>query len=105
MSRPDAEAALLTGVYGSGKTAVVEEISSVLQERGISYAALDLDWLGWFDAGWDDEAAEHDMMLKNLRATVSNYLAADIGLFVLALSIETEQSWTPSGPSSRCHQR
>jgi hypothetical protein len=36
MSRPDAEAALLTGVYGSGKTAVVEETSSVLQERGIS---------------------------------------------------------------------
>ena len=29
------------------------------------------------------------MMLKNLRAIVSNYLAADIGLFVLALSIET----------------
>jgi len=29
-------------------------------------------------------------MLKNLQDVVGNYLAADIGLFVLALSIETQ---------------
>jgi hypothetical protein len=36
------------------------------------YAALDLDWLGWFDAGWDDDAAKHRMRLKNLESVVAN---------------------------------
>jgi len=58
MQPSGAKAVLLTGVYGSGKTAVAEEIASVLEEQGMAYAALDLDWLGWFDAGWDDDAAE-----------------------------------------------
>jgi adenylylsulfate kinase-like enzyme len=44
-----AEAVLLTGVYGSGKSTVVEEMASLLEERGAPYAALDLDWLAWFD--------------------------------------------------------
>jgi gluconate kinase len=90
MQPSGAKAVFLTGVYGSGKTAVAEEIASVLEERGMAYAALDLDWLGLFDTGWDDDAAEHRMMLKNLQDVVGNYLAADIGLFVLALSIETQ---------------
>ena len=81
---------LLTGVYGSGKTAVAEEIASVLEERGVPYAALDLDWLAWFDAGWSDDAAEHQMMLKNLEGVVGNYLGIDIAFFVLALSLEAQ---------------
>jgi energy-coupling factor transporter ATP-binding protein EcfA2 len=84
-----AEAVLLTGVYGSGKSTVVEEMASLLEERGTPYAAMDLDWLAWFDAGWDDDAAEFRMMLKNLEAVVDNYLAVDIASFILALSIET----------------
>ena len=58
MSR-SAQAVLLTGVYGSGKTAVAEEIGTLMEERGVPYAALDLDWLAWFDAGWDDDDAEY----------------------------------------------
>jgi hypothetical protein len=84
-----AEAVLLTGVYGAGKTAVAEEIGTVLEERGASYAALDLDWLAWFDAGWDDDEAEYRVMLRNLVGVVDNYLAAGIRRFVLALSVET----------------
>jgi hypothetical protein len=84
-----AEAVLLTGVYGAGKTAVVEEIGTVLEERDAPYAALDLDWLAWFDAGWDDDEAEFRMMLRNVEGVVGNYLAADIRRFVLALSIDT----------------
>lgn len=90
MTSPVAHAVLVTGVYGSGKTAVAEEIASVLEERGVAYAALDLDWLGWFDAGWDDDDAEHRLMLKNLEAVVGNYFAIDIRHFVLALSIESQ---------------
>ncbi len=41
--RSDPEAVLITGVYGSGKTSVVEEIADVLERRGVPYAALDLD--------------------------------------------------------------
>jgi len=82
-------AVLLTGLYGAGKTSVTEEIAEILQERALPYAALDLDWLGWFDAGWDDDEAEHELMLKNLGDVVANYRSAGIRYFVLALSIET----------------
>jgi hypothetical protein len=51
-AKASAEAVLLTGVYGAGKTAVVEEIGTVLEERDAPYAALDLDcWPGSTPAG------------------------------------------------------
>ena len=88
MQRSTAQAVLLTGVYGSGKTSVVAEIAAVLEERNMRFAALDLDWLEWFDAGWGRDHTDHGMMLKNLEGVVANYLAADIEFFVLALWIE-----------------
>ena len=42
-SRNDPEAVLLTGVYGSGKSSVLEEIADVLEKGADTYAALDLD--------------------------------------------------------------
>jgi tRNA uridine 5-carbamoylmethylation protein Kti12 len=42
---------LITGVYGSGKSSVAEEMAAVLEERNASYALLDLDFLAWFDTG------------------------------------------------------
>ena len=53
----DRHAVLLTGVYGSGKTSVAAEMANELERRGMPYAAIDLDWLRWFDVGWDDRAA------------------------------------------------
>lgn len=50
--------------------------------RGAAYAALDLDWLGWFGAA--DEAAHQRVLLKNLVAVVGNYRAAGVRLFILA---------------------
>ncbi len=79
-----AEAVLITGVYGSGKTSVVEEIADILEGLGAPYAALDLDWLAWFDTGSLGEAAANRMLLKNLASLVSNYLAAGVRHFVLA---------------------
>ena len=81
---------LVTGVYGAGKTSVVEEIAQVLQEKALPYAAIDLDWLGWFDAGWDDDEAEHQLICRNLEAVIANYRSAGIRFFVLALSIGSE---------------
>jgi adenylylsulfate kinase-like enzyme len=42
-----AEGVLLTGVYGSGKSSVAEEIAYLLEQQGEPYALLDLDYLGW----------------------------------------------------------
>ena len=46
---------LLTGVYGAGKSTLVAEIATVFEERGEPFAAIDLDWLGWFIVEWDND--------------------------------------------------
>lgn len=79
---------LLTGVYGVGKSTVAEEMAAVFEEAGLTYAAIDLDWVGWFNAGWDDERASFAVMARNLEAMVSNYLDAGVRYLVMALSIK-----------------
>jgi hypothetical protein len=70
---------------------VLEEIADVLEKRGEPYAAIDLDWLAWFDAGWDDDDREFDLMLRNLKAVVANYRTAGLRHYLLALSVETDR--------------
>jgi hypothetical protein len=79
-----AEGVLLTGVYGSGKSSVAEEIAYLLEQRGEPYALLDLDYLSWAGTGTDDRAAEVGLMLQNLAAVAANYRQAGIRMFVLA---------------------
>jgi energy-coupling factor transporter ATP-binding protein EcfA2 len=79
-----AEGVLLTGVYGSGKSSVAEEIAYLLERRGEPYALLDLDYLSWAGTGAEDRAAEFGLMLQNLAAVAANYQRAGIRLFVLA---------------------
>ncbi len=81
---PDADAVIITGVYGSGKSSVAAEIADVLQKRGHPYAYLDLDFLSWASSGRDEEGAEHRMLLRNLAPVVSNYLDAGVKFFILA---------------------
>jgi SAM-dependent methyltransferase len=66
-----AEGVLLTGVYGSGKSSVAEEIAYLLEQRGELYALLDLDYLSWAGTGTDDRAAEFGLMLQNLAAVAA----------------------------------
>lgn len=96
MANPDSQAVLITGVYGSGKTSVVEELADILESRNLPYAALDLDWLAWADPGvggsavdrrWEDHG--HLMMLANLSCVVKNYLGAGIRRFVMACALRT----------------
>jgi hypothetical protein len=82
--RGDAEAVLITGVYGSGKSSVAVEIADVLEKRDLPYAILDLDFLVWFHTGRADGPSEDDMLLKNLAAVLPNYLAAGVRFFILA---------------------
>jgi hypothetical protein len=77
---------LVTGAYGTGKSSVVEEIAALLEHAGLSYAAIDLDWLMWFDADVDD-ARRQQIFLANLAAVVGNYVEAGVERFVMAGAI------------------
>lgn len=75
---------LITGVYGSGKSSVAAEIAETLEHRGVSYGALDLDWLTWFEVpGMDDEAARR-VYLANVTDVVRNYRTMGVRHFVYA---------------------
>jgi RimJ/RimL family protein N-acetyltransferase len=88
IARDDAEAVLITGLFGTGKSSVAVEIADILEKRGLPYAAIDLDWLCWGSAG-EEPGAEHRMLLANLVPVVRNYLDAGVRFFVLARSIRT----------------
>lgn len=79
-----AEAVLLTGVYGSGKSSVAAEIAYLLEQQGEPYALLDLDYLSWTGPDTGDRAAELELLCQNLAAVTQNYRRAGIDLFVLA---------------------
>jgi adenylylsulfate kinase len=83
------EGVLLTGVYGSGKSSVAQEMAYLLEQRGEPYALLDLDYLSWAGTGNEDRAAEFGLMLQNLAAVTSNYLRAGIHSFVLAYFVRS----------------
>jgi hypothetical protein len=84
-----AEGVLLTGVYGSGKSSVTEEIAYLLEQRGKPYALLDLDYVSWAGTGTDDRASEFGLMVQNLAVVAANYRRAGIRLFVLAYFVRS----------------
>ena len=81
------EAVLITGVYGSGKSSVAQEIAYLLENQGAPYALLDLDFLGWADTGGGGRPVWLGVMMKNLTALVGNYLEIGVRFFVLAGAI------------------
>jgi RimJ/RimL family protein N-acetyltransferase len=87
-SADGAEALLITGLFGTGKSSVAVEIADILEKRGRRYAVIDLDWLCWGFAG-EDEGSEHRMMLTNLVPVLTNYLHAGVRSFVLARSLRS----------------
>lgn len=84
---------LLTGPYGAGKSALIAEIASLLEGR-VPFAAIDLDWLAWYDDGVTPghSPAAFDMLARNLGAVVANYREAGVGHFLLAGAILDEAS-------------
>jgi hypothetical protein len=89
VNKHEAEGVLLTGVYGSGKSSVAQEIAYLLEQRGEPYALLDLDYLSWAGDGTSDRASEFGLMLENLAAVAANYRRAGIRLFVLAYFVRS----------------
>jgi hypothetical protein len=82
---------LICGAYGTGKSTVAEEIATRLEAGGVPYAAVDLDWLWWFDTGKGDDAAAERLGLDNVADVVENDLAAGIRRFVFAGWFEDQQ--------------
>lgn len=86
-------ALLLTGPYGAGKAALVAEIAGLLEGR-VPYAAIDLDWLAWYNDGVTPghSPAAFEMLVRNLASVVGNYREAAIGHFLLAGAILDDAS-------------
>lgn len=84
MTPRDAEAVLITGVYGSGESSVAAEMAYLLEMRGEAYALLDLDFLVWGGKPGSSELEERQLMVANLAAVTGNYRQAGVTLFVLA---------------------
>lgn len=78
---------LVTGLFGSGKSTVVEEMAHLLEVDGVPYAALDLDWLWWFDVPGMQRRDALPVLCTNVRSLVDAYLAAGVTRFVLAWSL------------------
>jgi hypothetical protein len=100
MARP--EAALITGVFGSGKSTVLAEAADLLEVGGLPFAAIDIDWLGWALTAADAaaaadaagaESAGHpafgDLTLENLALVVANDRRHGIERFLLAHALWT----------------
>ncbi len=85
---PGAEAVLLTGVYGAGKTTLAVELVDRLAAAGVHGAAIDLDWLGWYGApvAWD-EHEDPRVTLEMLGTMATRYLDLGVERLVLAGSI------------------
>ena len=82
----EAEALLLTGVYGSGKSTLCGFIGEELEARGLPFAAIDLDWLGWSSV-----RPEGSMLPTNLASVAANYRAAGVRYFVLSHTVRDRQ--------------
>ncbi len=87
--RPDARGVLITGTFGTGKTSVIEELAELLEARGVRYAAIDLDWLSWFDPGDASDHGVSPMLLRNVDAVVGNYYESGVRRFALAGAVKT----------------
>jgi len=84
---------LIIGAYGSGKSSLCEELAGVLESAGMAYGAIDLDWLGWYDA--PGRRLDHDrrdpVAMANLQAVVGNYLSAGVEHIVLAGAVWSDE--------------
>lgn len=98
-------AVVVTGVYGAGKTTMVEEMAEQLESIGVSFAAIDLDWLWWFNVSSLDDDAVDRIGLANLAAVARNYIDAGVKYLMLAGAIEDNADIAELGRAIRCPLR
>ena len=83
----EVDGVVITGVYGTGKSSVAAEIAETLERSGVSYGALDLDWLTWFEVPGMDDATGRRVYLANVADVVRNFRTAGVRHVVFAGAI------------------
>jgi hypothetical protein len=99
------QAVVVTGVYGVGKTTVVEEMAEQLENTGLTFGAIDLDWLWWFNVPSLDDRAVDSIGLANLSAVATNYIGAGVSHLMLAGAIDDNSDLTEVARAVRCPLR
>jgi len=82
-----ASGVVISGLYGSGKSSVVEEISYLLEDAASPYGALDLDWLWWFGVPGLRRREALPVLSANLASVASAFIDAGVIRFVMAWSL------------------
>ena len=77
---------LITGTLGTGKTTVAANIGELLADLTLPNAVIDLDWLGWVNAG-DDFLAYDQLIAQNIISIWPNYRAVGVRYLVLARAL------------------
>jgi type II secretory pathway predicted ATPase ExeA len=85
-----AQAILLTGGVGSGKTTVLLALGELLEERDEPYALVDLDWLAWLRPAYGTLTV-HDALVANLAATWETFRRAGVETLVLARHVSSAE--------------
>jgi hypothetical protein len=82
---PEGEALLVTGIYGSGKTSLVEELADHYERFPMPFGAIDLDWLGWYQLPDDTgDFPEPDLQLENLVDVAGRYWRSGVRHLLIA---------------------
>jgi energy-coupling factor transporter ATP-binding protein EcfA2 len=79
---------LLTGPVGVGKTTVANIMSTLLIERGVSHALIDLDWLRWAHPAPPDDPFHERLGIHNLAALWGSYRDAGAQRLILIDIVE-----------------
>ena len=82
-----AQAILLIGPVGSGKTTTLHELEAMLDARGLPNAIIDLDWLAWATPAAESGQSVHDLLVRNLTAVWRNFHAAGISHIAVARAL------------------
>jgi hypothetical protein len=88
------EALVITGAYGTGKSTLAAQIGDILDDSSVRYAALDLDWLTWYEDHRPRPEGDLSMLLRNLASVVGNYRSIDVDHFVVALFLGASEDVT-----------
>lgn len=82
-----ADAILLTGTIGAGKTTVLTEIGEVLDAALEPYALVDLDWLAWMRPAAGSGVTATGVLCENLRHVAATFRSAGIRRIAVARAI------------------
>jgi hypothetical protein len=82
-----ADAILLTGTVGAGKTTVLTEIGEMLDAAEAPYALVDLDWLAWIRPAEGSGATVTGVLCENLRHVATTFRSAGIRRIAVARAI------------------